>query len=161
MPARVPRIRRSREHAPAPARRGDPRRAAVPSALPPEPTLCAVRRTILADSSAPGVAREALSEVVDSADSSTRYRAQLLVSELVSHVTKTVSEGPHRLDMAFSVSAGRLRVEVAADEECPILTGAEPNSPALGWELQVVAKVADRWGIRSGGSTMLWFELEL
>ena len=37
----------------------------------------------------------------------------------------------------------------------------DPGEPILGWELQLVAELADRWGVRHDTRTTLWLELDL
>ena len=41
------------------------------------------------------------------------------------------------------------------DDERPVLVPPDPGEPTLGWELQLVAELADRWGVRHETFTTL------
>jgi len=128
-------------------------------------TAVAVRSTVRAiptGPDAPAIAREAIAETGAIADPSARYQAQLLISELVSHrVRVRGGEQGGTLGLKILLTPGHLRVEVGDDDSRPEIAQLEPGEPTLGWELQLVAELADRWGIRHHQSTVLWFELNL
>jgi hypothetical protein len=127
-------------------------------------TAVAVRSTVRAiptGPEAPAIAREAIAETGAIADPSARYQAQLLISELVSHrVRVRGGEQGGTLGLEILLTPGHLRVEVS-DDARPEIAQLEPGEPSLGWELQLVAELADRWGIRHDRLTVLWFELKL
>jgi hypothetical protein len=120
------------------------------------------RHTIPIGPTAPALAREALTHLEDLSNSTTRYHAQLLVSDLISHRIGGAQAGPPggTVDLAISVTPQRLRVELSeGDRKAPrVRPGAA--KPTLGWELQLVGQLADRWGVRNDGVNMVWFELE-
>jgi anti-sigma regulatory factor (Ser/Thr protein kinase) len=113
------------------------------------------------DGQAPTLARRAVAvaAVAEALPSGVISDACLLTSELVTNSVR-YGDGPV------------VRVRIDADERsglrCAVLedsAGFVPMAPALervasGWELQLVDRVADRWGV-ADGSTHVWFELSL
>jgi two-component sensor histidine kinase len=77
----------------------------------------------------------------------------LLVSELVSNsVRHTDSEG---IDLKVLADDGHIRVEVSDDGP-----GFEIDSPrGDGLGLEIVEKLADRWGLAPGDRFTVWAEL--
>jgi hypothetical protein len=122
-----------------------------------------LRREIPIAPDAPARARELLGGLGDFADHSLRFHAQLLVSELISHRVRDAAVGPpDTLGLHMSLSGERLRVHVSDRADRPVLGSFRADEPALGWELQIVADLADRWGIRQDAdTTSLWFELDV
>jgi PAS domain S-box-containing protein len=87
--------------------------------------------------------------------------AKLLTSELTSNA---VRHGPRRpgadVTLRAAVHGDALRIEVS-DEG----SGFRPPAPAGvldvgGWGLVLVDRVADRWGVKPGPPTTVWFELD-
>ena len=119
-----------------------------------------ITRRLPISTDAPAIAREALAHLSDDLTTTLLRDAQLLVSELVTHQLRRLPaghEGPLRLEVVLRRTG--VRVEVTGDHGSaspPI----DSEEPAIGWELQVVAQIADRWGIRRDDLTTIWFELE-
>jgi anti-sigma regulatory factor (Ser/Thr protein kinase) len=107
------------------------------------------------DQTAPALARNAVSEL--GLEQPVLDDARLLVSELVTNSVR-YGAGAHvcvRLDLD---GAGGVRCEVVDAG-----SGFHPTRPATerdagGWGLQLVDRLADRWGV-ADGSTHVWFEL--
>jgi ATP phosphoribosyltransferase regulatory subunit HisZ len=161
MRERVVDIRQPRERAIALADANRIGAAPISGGRRDEPAGGYLRRAIAIGPDASSRAREALAEVDGISDATTRNRAQLLVSELVSHVARAASQGTRELELRVYADSGRLRVEAAPRGACPVLTLDETGAPTLTWELQVVAKLADWWGIHHDRHRVLWFEVEL
>jgi hypothetical protein len=109
---------------------------------------------------APARARQTLGDLAETLPAEVLRDAQLLVSELVTHRVRRLPEGRGTLKLEVSMSGSRVRVEVVDFEPGPARADIGSNEPALGWELQVVAQIADGWGIRRNGRSTIWFELE-
>jgi hypothetical protein len=111
---------------------------------------------------APALAREAVAQVPGLPDSIVRHHAQMLVSELVSHRMRGPAESqPSCVVLEGSVDGERLRVQLCeADAEGALALPRRAGLP-LAWEIQLVAQLADRWGVRNDGLSLVWFELEI
>jgi hypothetical protein len=121
-----------------------------------------VRRAIPIGPDAPATARDALADVAGTIASGLLFHAQLLVSELVSQRVRIAPADSHGvLDLVISRAPGYLRVQVTDEDSRPLLVRPDPGEPILGWELQLVAELADRWGVRHDTRTTLWWELDL
>jgi anti-sigma regulatory factor (Ser/Thr protein kinase) len=100
-------------------------------------------------------ARAALDRVQPSVSTETWRNARLLVSELV---TNSVRHADGEIELVVERHDGSLRVEVV--DQGPGIDGLEqPPQREGGWGLQIVATVADRWGVEGDGHTRVWFEL--
>jgi hypothetical protein len=129
--------------------------------MSPEGHATAVRpitRLLPISAAAPAMGRETLASLTDVLSTELVRDAQLLVSELVTHRVRLVGEGTLRFDV--SVTATGVRVQVTDDGRRSAPPPLEAGEPALGWELQIVAEIADRWGMRQNGLTTVWFELD-
>jgi hypothetical protein len=115
-------------------------------------------RLLPISTAAPAMARETIASMADLLASELVRDAQLLVSELVTHRVRLVREGTLRLDVSITGSGARVQVTGEGRGSAP--PPVDSDEPALGWELQIVAEIADRWGIRQNGSTTIWFELD-
>jgi hypothetical protein len=121
-----------------------------------------IRHSIPIGTTAPAIARNALAEVADELPSGLLSHAQLLVSELVSHRVRLTSNVRHGvLDLDISLTRRYLRVQLTDDDGPPDRVLPDPGEPTLGWELQLVAELSDRWGMRHDTRTTLWLELDL
>jgi hypothetical protein len=121
-----------------------------------------IRRTIAIGATAPAIARNALAEVADELPSGLLSHAQLLVSELVSHRVRLTPDLRHGvLDLDISLTRRYLRMQLTDDDRRPDRVLPDPGEPTLGWELQLVAELSDRWGMRHDARTTLWLELDL
>jgi anti-sigma regulatory factor (Ser/Thr protein kinase) len=87
---------------------------------------------------------------------------RLLVSELV---TNSLRHGrlprQAKISVRISLIGHALRVEVTDPgpgfDPAPITPSIYQTS---GWGLYLVGQIADRWGVRRGGGTVVWFELD-
>jgi anti-sigma regulatory factor (Ser/Thr protein kinase) len=87
---------------------------------------------------------------------------RLLVSELVTnavrHANLTASD---RIRLVVDLLTHVLRVEVHDPGAGFVLREPEPDPERpSGWGLYLVAELADRWGVDSHPSTLVWFELD-
>jgi anti-sigma regulatory factor (Ser/Thr protein kinase) len=88
-----------------------------------------------------------------------RESAALLVSELV---TNAVVHGGTTTTVRVGHPAGRFRVSVQDESTAAPATGAPDGSQTSGRGLQIVAGLADRWGVDlTDRGKSVWFELSL
>jgi anti-sigma regulatory factor (Ser/Thr protein kinase) len=107
------------------------------------------------DERAPAAAREAVSTL--GLEPGLGEDARLLVSELVTNSVR-YGDGPH-ISVRLEVDpAGGLRCEVVDEGSGFLPTRPAAERDAGGWGLQLVDRIADRWGI-ADGTTHVWFEL--
>jgi hypothetical protein len=136
--------------------------ASVGTGKQPQGNARLIRRSISIGATAPAIARSALTEVADELPSGLLSHAQLLVSELVSYRVRLTSDLRHGvLDLEISLTQRYLRVQLTDDDCRPDRVLPDPGEPTLGWELQLVAELSDRWGMRHDARTTLWLELDL
>jgi hypothetical protein len=127
----------------------------------PEHDVRLFRRTLPIHPTAPAIARDAIARFGGVTAPGLQSHAQLLVSELVTHrVRRAPPDTQDVLSLDISLTPSRLRVQVTDNHEQPVLVSPDPGEPTMGWELQLVAELADRWGLRHDASTTLWFELD-
>jgi anti-sigma regulatory factor (Ser/Thr protein kinase) len=108
-------------------------------------------------------ARLALDDLVGVASEASLEDARLLVSELV---TNSIRHGNlvtgQEIELRVDIDGDALRVEVrdpgGGFELQPRVAGSQEDS---GWGLYLVGRLAERWGVSSDGSTMIWFEIPL
>ena len=107
-------------------------------------------------------ARHALDDV-SAAIPDTRLRdVRLLVSELVTNAVRHADLADSDVILlVFDVGDGALRVEVhdPGGGFVPAAPSPDPARPS-GWGLYLVAELADRWGVDSDETTLVWFELD-
>lgn len=85
---------------------------------------------------------------------------RLLVTELVTNGVRHGSQrGP--VAVAVRVEPTSVRVEVTDDGRgfTPPRAPMPHGDGSGGWGLQLVDRVADRWGVKVGEQTCVWFEL--
>ncbi len=91
------------------------------------------------------------------------YKVLLLASELIAVFVADVEPRPDRvLRLSVFVARERVRVEVAGDapEVSPDALLHSRETPSLGgMGLQIVERMADKWGVRGDGDAEIWFEL--
>ena len=104
-------------------------------------------------------ARHALDHVGDAVPMSKLRDVRLLVSELVTNAVRHAEGGIVRL--VVRLRGGVLRVEVhdPGGGFVPTAPAPDPARPS-GWGLYLVAELADRWGVDSEDTTLVWFELD-
>jgi anti-sigma regulatory factor (Ser/Thr protein kinase) len=85
---------------------------------------------------------------------------RLLVTEVV---TNGVRHGSERGPMTVDVVLGDQKVRVEVSDQGRGFTPPEAPMPRQdgtgGWGLQLVDRVASRWGVKVDGTTCVWFEL--
>lgn len=89
------------------------------------------------------------------------YDLSLCVSELVTNrVRHGASAGDEEIELLVRRGEELVRVEVSEPRSERIVDGslAEPLSD---WELFIVDRVADRWGVDRGEGTVVWCEIDL
>jgi anti-sigma regulatory factor (Ser/Thr protein kinase) len=136
------------------------RRARRPARGAGAPTR--VELTLARNVQAPSLARNAIAERADALglDRSLAQSLILLVSEVVSNAvrhSKADPKAPVELLATFGEKAIRVTVTDAGDGFIP-----QPRDPARthdGYGLYLLEKVAERWGVESGGDTRVWFEM--
>lgn len=91
------------------------------------------------------------------------YKVLLMASELIAVFVADVEPHPDRtLRLSMIVTTERVRIEVAGDapEVPPDTLLHSRETPSLGgMGLQIVERMADAWGVVSGGEAVIWFEL--
>lgn len=109
-----------------------------------------------------GRARDALDQFGSRVDERRLGDLRLLVSEVVTNAVRHAGMETGetiRLEIADG-SEGRLRVEVSDGGSgfTPVKRDPDLERPG-GWGLYLVEELADRWGVETGGRTLVWFEL--
>ena len=109
---------------------------------------------------APAQARRAL-ERLDGVDDGTLEDARLVVSELVANSVRHAGLRPDdhiRLEIQDGSERLRIRVTDPGPGFEPELENERPDRPSH-WGLFLVDKISSRWGVDSGGGTIVWCEL--
>ncbi len=105
-------------------------------------------------------ARKALDGLSDLLERPVWEDLRLLVTELVTNgVRHGSSRGP--VTMSVAVDDGRVRVEVSDHGRgfTPPQAPMPRDDGTGGWGLQLVDRVATRWGVKIADNTCVWFEL--
>jgi anti-sigma regulatory factor (Ser/Thr protein kinase) len=108
-------------------------------------------------------ARRAIEEVAPTVDDLTLLNLRLLVSELVTNAVRHVPAS-QAATITLSVDRDDDGVRVEVTDQGP---GFEPVPRAdvedreSGWGLNILAKVADRWGVDNDGGARVWFEIDV
>ena len=112
---------------------------------------------------APGQAREAIRDALGAyLGEDERFELELLVTELV---TNAVRHAPVEHGQAIELTIERredaVRIEVLDHGPGFVpVPRADPNARASGWGLNILARVADRWGVENDHGARVWFEIE-
>jgi anti-sigma regulatory factor (Ser/Thr protein kinase) len=121
-----------------------------------------VERRLAVTPEAAAEARHALDDIAGGIPDSRLRDVRLLVSELVTNAVRhaNLSAGDVIL-LVIDVGGGALRVEVhdPGGGFVPTAPAPDPARPS-GWGLYLVAELADRWGVDSEETTLVWFELD-
>jgi transcriptional regulator with XRE-family HTH domain len=122
-----------------------------------QPAAGAFRKEMVADNSAPEIARTALVVTAAGVNESIIDRAELLTSELV---TDAVERSDGSLWLAITLHPDLLRVEAAA--ESARMEQPRSRDQRSRWSLTITSELASRWG--AGWESDLyvsWFEIDL
>jgi anti-sigma regulatory factor (Ser/Thr protein kinase) len=87
---------------------------------------------------------------------------RLLVSELVTNAVRHANlAAGDVISLVIEIADHMLRVEVhdPGGGFVPRAPSPDPARPS-GWGLYLVAELADRWGVDSDDTTLVWFELD-
>jgi serine/threonine-protein kinase RsbW len=87
---------------------------------------------------------------------------RLLASELVTNAVRHANlAAGDVIDLVIEILDQTLRVEVhdPGGGFVPSAPSPDPARPS-GWGLYLVAELADRWGVDSDDTTLVWFELD-
>jgi len=120
-----------------------------------------VRETIATGHEATARARALLNRVADTVDPTLRFQLDLVLTDLIGARALTCASADGRgfyLDVARA--PGRIRVELVDDGAGDPDAFGEPELPGT-CDLELVAELADRWGISVDGATNVWFEFDL
>jgi histidine kinase-like protein len=86
---------------------------------------------------------------------------RLVVSELVAESLCTRESAKARIELRAEVSGGSIHVEVLVDDDAVFRIPSRQSGPGTpGWGLNVMSRLADRWGVRRDRATACaWFEI--
>jgi serine/threonine-protein kinase RsbW len=107
-------------------------------------------------------ARHALDGLATGLSDGRERDVRLLVSELVTNAVRHADLAPEDvIHLVVDIADHTLRVEVhdPGGGFVPTAPAPDPARPS-GWGLYLVAELADRWGVDSDDSTLVWFELD-
>jgi len=118
--------------------------------------------TIPTGPAAPATARAALTRwLTDQVPLAVLEDARLLASELVTNSVQHAASSNGGLRIAVQVARGALRVEVRdAGAEGTVAPRAPDRKDGGGFGLQLVDRLATRWGVQRSGDTRVWFEMD-
>ena len=111
---------------------------------------------------AAAVARHALDGLGSELPDGRMRDVRLLVSELVTNAVRHANLGDGDvIGLVVELADDALRVEVhdPGGGFVPSAPSPDPTRPS-GWGLYLVAELADRWGVDSADTTLVWFELD-
>jgi anti-sigma regulatory factor (Ser/Thr protein kinase) len=121
-----------------------------------------VERRLPAAPEAAAVARRALDDLAGQLSDGRMRDVRLLVSELVTNAVRHANlDSGDAIDLVIELADNALRVEVhdPGGGFVPRAPTPDPMRPS-GWGLYLVAELADRWGVDSDETTLVWFELD-
>ena len=122
-----------------------------------------LERQLAVATEAASEARHALDRLAGQISANRLRDVQLLVSELVTNAVRhaNLDEGDV-IVLVIELADHALRVEVhdPGGGFVPTAPSPDPVRPS-GWGLYLVAELADRWGVDSDDTTLVWFELDL
>jgi anti-sigma regulatory factor (Ser/Thr protein kinase) len=121
-----------------------------------------LERALAVSPEAAAEARHALDDLGAEMSNERIRDVQLLVSELVTNAVRhaNLADGDV-IGLVIELADDSLRVEVhdPGGGFVPSAPSPDPARPS-GWGLYLVAELADRWGVDSDDSTLVWFELD-
>ena len=120
-----------------------------------------VERRLSVEPAAAAEARRALDDLGGELPDGRMHDVRLLVSELVTNAVRHADlTGGDVIELVVELADQKLRVEVRdpGGGFVPSAPSPDPARPS-GWGLYLVAELADRWGVDSDETTLVWFEL--
>ena len=107
-------------------------------------------------------ARRALQDVKSTLDPVTFLNVRLLVSELVTNAVRHVpADRADTIHLEIERTDEHIRVEVVDRGEGFVpRPRADSEDRASGWGLNILAKVASRWGVENDDGARVWFEID-
>jgi|RhiMetdeSRZDD1v2_1073273.scaffolds.fasta_scaffold01073_11 anti-sigma regulatory factor (Ser/Thr protein kinase) len=105
-------------------------------------------------------ARHRLQALAERLDERQLEKLRLLVSEVVGNSVRH-GDGDGPIELRITVGGAMVRVEV--EDPGPGFRPAPETGPRdrdQGWGLLLVERLADRWGVVAGRTTLVWFELD-
>lgn len=121
-----------------------------------------VERRLPATPEAASVARHALDDLGDAVPDARLRDLRLLVSEVVTNAVRHANlAAGDAIELVVELNRRTLRVEVhdPGGGFVPSAPAPDPTRPS-GWGLYLVAELADRWGVDSDETTLVWFEFD-
>jgi serine/threonine-protein kinase RsbW len=121
-----------------------------------------VERRLPASPEAASAARHALDDLGDAVSDARLRDVRLLVSEVVTNAVRHANlVAGDAIELVVELNRRTLRVEVhdPGGGFVPSAPAPDPTRPS-GWGLYLVAELADRWGVDSDDTTLVWFELD-
>ena len=121
-----------------------------------------VERRLPASPEAASAARHALDDLGDAVPDARLRDVRLLVSEVVTNAVRHANlAAGDAIELIVELDRGTLRVEVhdPGGGFVPRTPSPDPTRPS-GWGLYLVAELADRWGVDSAETTLVWFEFD-
>jgi anti-sigma regulatory factor (Ser/Thr protein kinase) len=107
-------------------------------------------------------ARHALDDLGGELPGGRMRDVRLLVSELVTNAVRHANLASEDvIELVVELADHKLRVEVhdPGGGFVPSAPSPDPSRPS-GWGLYLVAELADRWGVDSHDTTLVWFEFD-
>lgn len=138
---------------------GAPLRAATPVFVNEAPRP-ALHRHLVREARAVGAARRALNTLLGKLNHAEVDVAGLLTTELIAGSIKHDPPTDDVLTLEVSVTDRSLRVTLTDAGNGFVPHEAETRRPGRNRGLQLLDELADRWGVESGGTTAIWFELD-
>jgi anti-sigma regulatory factor (Ser/Thr protein kinase) len=117
--------------------------------------------TLPPDADAPAGARRAIEGLKPVVGPGVFEETSLLVSELVTNSVRHARLQPDQV-IRLQVRVEPERLHVAVLDEGPGFDPEEiarPGVPDGGWGLQLLRRLAKRWGVGHNGVTVVWFEM--
>jgi len=134
------------------------RSASRGSSESPAPVEVLLERSV----GAPGAARRAVTGLCGEhgIGGTVQQTVLLLVSEIVSNAVLH-SEGPADAGVKLTAAVGPRTIRITVTDAGVGFTPAprDPSRTDGGYGLFLLERTAERWGVESGGSTTVWFEL--
>ena len=143
---------------------GQPRDDIALLVLRVPPSEPEIERILLLDGRPDAIprARQAIGELEPELEPAVVANLGLLVSELVTNsVRHANTPGSAAVELRMTASSERVRVEVSDRGPGFDAIVQEPERDSRsGWGLYLVDQLADRWGVRDGHRTAVWFEID-